>query len=150
MHWAAKRGDLDVVQLLHDNGAPLNEPAKQDPCMVPLHWAAAEGKVEIVEFFLNQGIDINVQDGNRCSPAIVAVQYRQMHSFLYLWKHGADITLVDVNGDHCLHWAVYKGYDEFVHLVLHILPAELNRRDNFGQVSQFMITQNCSLLRDVL
>lgn len=137
MHWAAKRGQVDILQCLYDKGALINQSTTASPNMLPIHWAAAEGHVEAIEFFLSKNQDINVQDGNGCSPAVVAVQYNKLRAVVYLAKHGADLTLVDVSGDHCLHWAAYKGHDELLHLILYFIPNELNAKDNFGQVQLY-------------
>lgn len=134
MHWAAKRGDVEILQYLLEQGAKLDTPATAEANLLPIHWAAAEGKVDALAFFLNQGQSINVQDSNGCTPAVIAVQFNQIEAFIFLAKHHADLTLVDHNGDHCLHWAAYKGLEEMSELVLYFLPQELNKIDTFGQV----------------
>lgn len=134
MHWAAKRGSVDILQYLYEKGAPLDLSTSEEPYMMPIHWAAAEGKLDALQFFLDHNQNINLQDGNSCSIAVVAVQFNQLQSLVYLAKRGADLTIRDTSGDHCLHWAAYKGYEELMHVILYFLPSELNSRDNFGQV----------------
>ena len=135
MHWAAKRGSVEILELLFEFGAPLDVKAAQEPNMLPIHWAAADGKLDSIAFLLSKGQDINTQDSNGCSPVIIAVQYNQPDVVIYFHKHGADLTMVDFNGDHALHWAAYKGYDEILQIVLYFHPRELNTTDKFGQVS---------------
>lgn len=134
MHWAAKRGQVDIIQVLYDAGAPFDIKAKEDPGMYPIHWAAAEGNLDAIDFFLSKGVDINILDSNGCSPAVIAAQFKQLTALVYLWKRGADVALKDHNGDHCLHWAAYNGHDEIVHFALFMMPGEINCSDNFGQV----------------
>jgi ankyrin repeat protein len=141
MHWAAKRGDVDILRYLHEKGAKTNIPATTDANLLPIHWAAAEGQVSAVGFFIDIGQDINIQDNNGCSPSVIAVQFNQVDALIYLAKHGADLTLVDHNGDHCLHWAAYKGFDELIELVLYFIPQELNKCDTFGQVRAVVSSQ---------
>lgn len=138
MHWAAKRGDVDILKFLHEKGARSNIAATTDANLLPIHWAAAEGKVDAISFFLDIGQEINQQDSNGCTPAVISVQFNQIDAFIYLAKHGADLTLVDHNGDHCLHWAAYKGLEEMLELVLYFIPQELNKCDTFGQVRSSM------------
>lgn len=135
MHWAAKRGDIGILNYLYEKGAPIDLPTLEEPNMLPIHWAAAEGQLDAIQFFLDHNQNINAQDGNSCSVAVVAVQFNQLRSLVYLAKRGADLTISDNSGDHCLHWAAYKGFDELLHVVLYFLPTELNARDNFGQVN---------------
>lgn len=136
IHWAAKRGDLSILNFLYDKGAPIDLAALEEPNMLPIHWAAAEGQVDAIQFFLDHNQNINSQDGNACSVAVVAVQFNQLKSLVYLAKRGADLTISDNSGDHCFHWAAYKGFDELLHVVSYFIPSELNARDNFGQVSK--------------
>jgi ankyrin repeat protein len=136
IHWAAKRGDVSILTFLFENGAAIDLPTMEEPNMLPIHWAAAEGQVDAIQFFLNHNQNINAQDGsNACSVAVIAVQFNQLRSLVYLAKRGADLTIRDNSGDHCLHWSAYKGYEELIHVVLYFLPSELNARDNFGQTA---------------
>lgn len=132
-HWAAKRGDVEILRLLFDHGADLDTAASFDTQMVPIHWAASEGKMHALKFFLENRQDINVQDTNGCSPLVVATQYGQVDSVIYLAKNGADLGVKDMNGDSALHWAAYKGYMELVGVLSHLMPLELDVSDNFGQ-----------------
>jgi hypothetical protein len=133
MHFAAKRGSTEILQLLYDFGAKLDLASTSDPQMQPIHWAAAEGKINSIEFLLSKGIDINTQDINGSSPAAVAAQYNQINALIYLYKHGADLTMADHSGDHCLHWAAYKGHAEVLQIMLYFHPRELNALDRYGQ-----------------
>ena len=48
VHWAAKKGDVDILQLLSDNGALLHQPTSSDTRMLPIHWAASEGRTSSI------------------------------------------------------------------------------------------------------
>ncbi len=133
-HWAAKRGDYDILDLLKTRyGSVLDVPAKCDNQMKPQHWAASDGKVEALKFFLDNRMDMNCTDANGCSPLSVAVQYMHTDTALYLIKQGADLTLKDDNGDGALHWAAYKGSEDLVGLLTHFIPGDVDKTDNFGQ-----------------
>lgn len=133
MHWAAKRGDIDIIQTLFDAGAKLDIPAAFVTQMLPIHWAASEGKIAVIKFLLEHRQNVNSLDANGCSPLLIAVQYGQTNTAIYLVKNGADITHKDVNGDTALHWASYKGYQELVGVLLHFSPIVMNQEDKFGQ-----------------
>jgi ankyrin repeat protein len=104
--------------------------------MLPIHWAAADGRIDSIEFLLSRcNVDMNIQDGNGSSAAVIAAQYNQIDTVIYLYKHGADLTLPDTNGDHCLHWSAYKGNEELLSLLLYLCPRELNTTDRYGQAA---------------
>lgn len=140
VHWAAKRGDIELLQILFDFGATLNIPANSESRMLAVHWAAGEGKISSLRFLLDlRPQDINSQDGNGCTPVAVAAQRNQTACCAFLFKNGADMTITDCNGDTALHWAAYKGYMETVGLLCYCMPREVNMADSFGQVTTFQI-----------
>jgi hypothetical protein len=135
VHWAAKKGDVDVLQVLSDAGAVLNQPTTSDTRMLPIHWAASEGRISSIHFLLGKRHrDINEQDSNGCTPVVIAAQHNRISCVIYLVKCGADMTLKDNNQDSALHWAAYKGYVEMVGLLTYFIPNEIDSDDMFGQV----------------
>lgn len=134
MHWAAKRGDYDMMACLESYGCALDAPASYETRMLPIHWAASEGKNAALKFLLDYRQDINAVDANNCSPLTIAAQYGHSHTCVYLIKNGADLQQTDQNGDTALHWAAYKGYEQIVGLILYFAPLQLNQPDTFGQV----------------
>ena len=50
VHWAAKKGDIETLSILHENGANLNIPTSFDAKMLPIHWAASDGKIASIRF----------------------------------------------------------------------------------------------------
>ena len=135
VHWAAKKGDVDILQLLSDKGALLHQPTSSDTRMLPIHWAASEGRTFSINFLLGKRHqDINAQDSNGCTPVIIAAQHNQINCVIYLVKSGADMSLKDNNQDTAMHWAAYKGYVEMVGLLTYFMPNVIDCDDNFGQV----------------
>jgi ankyrin repeat protein len=123
-----------MLQILYDYGANLGFPTQSDASMLPIHWAASEGKISSIRFLLDKRQDINAQDGNGCTPVVIATQHNNAACVIYLIKNGADMTLRDSNGDTALHWAAYKGYIEMVGLLTYFMPHEVDSDDVFGQV----------------
>jgi ankyrin repeat protein len=101
--------------------------------MLPIHWAASDGKIHAIKYYVDHRLDINAQDANGCTPVMIATQYNQIPTVIYLLKSGADITLKDNNGDCALHWAAYKGHEELCGVLLHFAPRDLELADTFGQ-----------------
>lgn len=132
-HWAAKRGDIEILQLLSERGADFNLPTSGDAKMLPIHWAASDGKLGALRFLLQHRVDINAQDGNLCTAVIIAAQHDQAAAVAYLIKNGADMAVCDKNGDTALHWASYKGLVEVVGLLSYCCPQAIEKEDIFGQ-----------------
>lgn len=128
-----------MLEILHAYGASLAEVSRNDSQMQPIHWAASDGQNSSLAFLLNHKADINVQDGNGCTPLVVAVQHNQHDTVLYLILLGADATLGDTNRDTCLHWAAYKGFVEMTGLLSFQFPHFVALADVFGQVSETAI-----------
>jgi palmitoyltransferase ZDHHC13/17 len=133
VHWACKKGDVEMLYLLHNKGAKLDVKTREGAQMYPIHWAASEGKISALRFMVEQGQDLNVQDANGCSPVILAVQYKHADAVVFLWKHGADMTTTDSNGDTAHHWAAYKGWAEILALLHYIDPHQITKEDRYGQ-----------------
>lgn len=132
-HWVAKKGDLEMLQLLYDHGADLSQPSSDENKMHPIHWAAASGKIGSVRFLLDHGVDINVTDANGCTPFVLAAQDGHANMTAFLFKNNADPDICDVNGDNAIHWAAYKGHIEVFALLSRLMRRHLEHTDNYGQ-----------------
>lgn len=119
LHWAAQRGDRQLVDLLIRAGADVNAkapPFNQASNVVtgpeiwgaedadktgetPLHVAAHLGHTEVLQALLENGADVNAASDEGATPLKNAVYARQSAAVKLLLEHGA---LVDVDGDSCL------------------------------------------------
>ena len=90
--WAARRGHGEVVELLVQADASLNEPTLER--RQPLLWAAAGGFLDIVNFFLEQDESlINAQDGTRCCALSLAMYGQHVEVVQRLLRS----DIIDVN-----------------------------------------------------
>jgi ankyrin repeat protein len=77
---AAEEGRLDMVKLLLDQGADINEigienptdPRSKEDMGSALHRAVAAGHQEVVRFLLDRGADVNLTDVMRRTPLALA------------------------------------------------------------------------------
>lgn len=133
VHWAAMNGNTEVLQLLANAGAPLNEPSHDTVGLHPIHWTCTQGNLGALHFFIQSGISINTTDRTRSRTAVLlAAQYGHPVLVLYCIKNGASLDLVDVDGDSAVHWAAYKGSPEILS-VLQYLQMDMIEPDHFGQ-----------------
>lgn len=91
---------LQILQLLVDHGADVNEPCVDDS-ETPLSIAAMEGYVEIVEFFLDRGAFISV------IPLFYAVSNGHLRTVQLMLDRGFDVNAVCVKT--MLSCAVSRG-----------------------------------------
>jgi len=87
--YAAKKGNLDIVQYLIDNGSDVH--AKDEDSWQPIHFTAQKKNLPMVKLLLNNGANINAQHGDGGTA---------LHKFVldedareYLISKGADINL---------------------------------------------------------
>jgi curved DNA-binding protein CbpA len=133
VHWAAKSGNVSILQTLFINGAKMNLMSKSQDPMAPIHWAASDGKIGTIRYLLDNNVSINVQDSKGCTPVVIAAQHDQHTCVTFLAKNGADMSLGDDNRDTALHWAAYKGYAQLIGLLTYLCPGGLNVPDAYGQ-----------------
>eukprot|EP01041_Mallomonas_annulata_P005271 gene5271-10547_t len=132
-HWAAKKGDVEMLEVLYEHGCILTLPTDADSRMLPIHWAASEGKIGALRFLLDKRVDLNAQDSNGCTPLVISVQHDKPLSIIFLIKNGADLSLLDNSGDSALHWAAYKGFVGPLAVLSYFSPQHVHAIDNFGQ-----------------
>lgn len=113
LHVAAKRGDLNIVQTLLNNGA--NVDVKDYFQKTPIHIAAGFGNYEIIELLLSRTAMmtpiaaskiIDEKDFYGCTALHYAARYAHLQALDVLLDNGADINLQDNRGRNSLHHAV--------------------------------------------
>uniref|UniRef100_T1J509 asparaginase n=1 Tax=Strigamia maritima TaxID=126957 RepID=T1J509_STRMM len=84
---AAKRGDIQNIELLRQFGADISAQNYDD--RTPLHIAAAEGHTEVVEQLLKFGASVHLRDRNGKTPLVEAANANQIDVIKLLLKAGA-------------------------------------------------------------
>ncbi|KAJ0374622.1 hypothetical protein COL26b_007088 [Colletotrichum chrysophilum] len=72
---------------------------------------------EIVSFLIESGLDVNSLSASK-TPLHLAAASAKIDSMLELLKYGADINMLDQNGDAPLHLAAQSGSDTAVRMLL--------------------------------
>ena len=135
LHWAAFRGDFDIVRLLVLRGANLN--AADTSHGTPLHLACENAHPEVVEFLLEKGAKVNFPNAfwghtplHRAAWGPVVQRFGQdakdrgadpnpdYHRIVSLLiAEGADLNVRDHEGETPLDQAVEGGSAETVALL---------------------------------
>ena len=86
MH-AAIRGRMDMVKLLLESGAAVNQPG-----WTPLIYAAAGNQPDIARLFIERGANVNAAAENGTTALMMAAREGHLPVVLLLMEKGADIN----------------------------------------------------------
>lgn len=121
--WAAKSGYADLVAILVDNGADINECNRQGHAAI--HFAAWKGRHNVVKVLLekgkNLGIKVNYVKGfTSYSPLHLAAKIGHIGIMeLLIKKGGADVNArTNYFGRTPLHYAAHGGYATAVKMLM--------------------------------
>lgn len=108
LHFAAFRGNLDIVKYLTKMGA--NPFIKDKDGQNVVHIAAQGGKVNVIYYFLdNYKFDINDTDCRESTALHWASYLNKEITLSYLIAFGANINIQDVEGNTPLHLSVVSS-----------------------------------------
>ena len=137
---ACKRGNVDIVRLLLDNGATPNLDIDREP---PLNAAVRFRHIRVVELLLSRGVDVNAGKQGFCkytSALCCACTDDQLDMVKLLLHHGAKIN-IDNTGfllyTSPLVVAAKKRHQAVVELLLHH-GAHINFEDPHAHAHQLM------------
>ncbi|XP_048239007.1 uncharacterized protein LOC124117623 [Haliotis rufescens] len=123
----AYSGKKDTFELLLSKRA--NPSLTGDDNDTLLHAASRGGNIDIVRHVIGD-FDINTRGWKGHTPLMLAVAGGHTDVVDFLVDHGADVNVVDNDGDGILHLACEKGN---LKMVKHVISySDINLRDNFG------------------
>ena len=106
---AVQTGDVELVRLLVEAGAPIGQACQCPGGESPLWTAAVAGDVEVAEFLLAHGADPNAAAFAGATPLHAAVQRGHHRLARTLAAAGADPELRDGHGRTAGDWALLRG-----------------------------------------
>jgi len=108
IHWAALNGAAEFIEKILADGWPVDLRAKNG--QTALMWAALKGHIKVMNILIKYGADIHAEDSLGANATILAIQHREMQSFLLLVAYDAKVLESrDANKCTLMHWAAYKG-----------------------------------------
>ncbi|MET1000885.1 MAG: sigma-70 family RNA polymerase sigma factor [Acidimicrobiia bacterium] len=108
---AAQTGDLEMVRLFVERGAPVADVCDCAGAESPLWVATVAGHADIVEYLLAAGADPNVAAFNGATPLHTAVQREHHHLVPALLAAGADPERADAFGRTANDWRAVRAVE---------------------------------------
>lgn len=96
LHWAARSGNADAVNMLTEHGADVN--AKDNNGKTPLHEAVFNGNPTAIKLLLDLEADINARTNYNETPLHYAAEFGKAEAVEMLIKHEADLDARDKYG----------------------------------------------------
>ncbi|XP_071084412.1 ankyrin repeat domain-containing protein 50-like isoform X2 [Haliotis cracherodii] len=123
----AEKGHREVFDLLVSKGGDLSSVDDQGNNI--LHVACIGGHVEILKHVLSLGIaGINSRGQYGRTPAMMAAGCQRKDAFEVLKNKGADLSLVDDDGNTILHVASIGGHQEVIKLIIAMKIVDINSK----------------------
>jgi uncharacterized protein len=113
LHWAAHRGDVDLVRRLIRAGANVN--AKNDYGATPMSEAAVVADPALLEALLAAGADVESPNADGQTALMVVARTSQVEAARLLLKRGANVAAAEKwRGQTALMWAVAQNQPAMV------------------------------------
>ena len=142
---AADCGNAELVQLLFDLGADVNECIDARGSRTPLVVAAMSGHAPIVELLHRLGANIGTQHGcDAITPLHCAAMYGRTEVVQLLAGLGAEVNASSNSGRTPLHHAAEGGWAPVVRLLLADLVCSVNTPNNDGFMPVHLASSNAT------
>ncbi|XP_048240955.1 ankyrin-1-like [Haliotis rufescens] len=137
---AAQKGHRRIFDLLMRKGANVTLVNAYGNNI--LHWACLGGHIAMVRYVLSQySVDVNSRTKAGSTPLMKAAYCGHRDVSDYLVCMGANISLVDEDGDSILHWACRGGHAKMVQHILAQGLVNITSRGIYGR-TPLMIAAN--------
>ena len=144
LFFAAKKGLIDVVQLLLEEGAEPNHGSLDKWKYIfftPLHASAIYGRLEVAKLLLKGGANIDMEDRLKETPIYhtplhYAVMQGHKDLVRFLLEKGAEPNKANIGGETPLHYASFFGNPANRKDIVQLLienGADLKKRNNSGR-----------------
>jgi ankyrin repeat protein len=137
LHFAAFRGQIALIQVLHEFGCDLN-PVNYDG-NTPLMLAAKMGQNDAISLMVRLGADVNFKGHKHSTAAHQAVLMGHMHTLHLLKDLGAQlVTEQPTEQGTLLHWAAQNGEVNIAGELIYDFGLPIDAVDAHGGTPLFM------------
>lgn len=117
LHWAAHRGDAELVERLLDAGAEAD--VRNDYGATPISAAAVEADPNVVEALLDAGADVESPNAEGETVLMVVARTGRVETARLLIDRGADVNATEQwGGQSALMWAAAQSQPEMIRLLI--------------------------------
>lgn len=161
VHFAARNGNTDMLDVLHSKGANINRPSTDGWC--PIHVAAFAHKSQMLQRLVAHGADVDAKNDQGLPAIVFVANHGSASDTRFLLKKGASVKFVDANGDSVLHHALHTrvsqlfegeydvpsvALDVTIVLVLHGVDVDHKNKD--GETAWKYMAEGIPALPDLL
>ena len=143
LHFAALKGDAEVVKYLFELGADINA---QDTVLSRsvIHFAAENGNLETIVFLADKGVDLLDKDSFGATPLHYAAKNNRLDVVKYLVNKKIDYTAKDNRGWTAMHYAACGGAIDVVKYLL-TKGLNINELNDSGRTPLFFARKHREL-----
>lgn len=114
---AARDGNLEIMEILIDNGADVNL-GESWLKIAPLHVAARNGNIAMLKLLIENGADMNIENHTGAKPIHYAARAGHSDVVDLLLAKGVDVNSRDAEDYTPLHNSTYNGHMDLTKLLL--------------------------------
>lgn len=125
LHFAVRRGKLDMMRLLISRGADVNakNTRENSPLFLAIEYFMGDAKpLDLMKLLLDSGADIQARGELHMTPLIFAVRFFSKHEegdeAIFLISRGAEVNVKDEDSMTPLHYAIKNKNEKLVKLLI--------------------------------
>jgi ankyrin repeat protein len=143
LHYAAAKGDTELVKYLVEQGADINA---QDTVLSrsAIHFAAENGSLECIRFLTENGADLLDRDSFGATPLHYAARSNKLDVLKFLVDRKVDYTAKDIRGWSAMHYAASGGSIDIVKYLL-AKGLNINELNESGRTPLFLAKKHSEL-----
>jgi ankyrin repeat protein len=165
LHTALTNGKLEIVDLLLEHGANIDDPSARSDSSSGLFNAVSNNNLDLMKFCIERGANINMINGYGRTPLMEACFSKNNFNIIkFLLDNGANINLANRDGENVLTYAVlsldiklvnfllFSGAnfpsDEFIRLIVQVYGKRYTNMQRY--LTQYKLIESLYIINESL